>query len=232
MIRWTQLDSAVAPDGGELRLMQRGAEFSIMVGAEELMNSRRGGSEIALATLACARLHGREAPRLLIGGLGMGFTLRAALGALGPKARITVAEIAPEVVRWARGPLAEVFQASLDDPRVEVVERDVGALLSPADAAYDAVLLDVDNGPDGLVRQGNDRLYSPSGLGAARRALKPGGVLAVWSASPNQAFVRRLRDAGFAVEIVPMQFSALIPDQNAYLTVPCTVRRAPYQHQL
>ena len=200
MIRWTQLAVAVAPDGAELKLMQRGSEFSIMVGAEELMNSRRGGSEVALATLACARLRDREAPRLLIGGLGMGFTLRAALGEVGAGARITVAELVPEVVSWARGPLAEVFQASLDDPRVDVVEGDVGALIAQAPSTFDAVLLDVDNGPGGLVRPGNDGLYGAPGLAAARRALRPGGVLAVWSASPSPSFVRRLRDAGFDVE--------------------------------
>lgn len=203
MIRWTQLASAAAPGGEELRLMQRGSEFSIMVGPNELMNSRRGGSETALGLAACRSLRGRAAPHLLIGGLGMGFTLRAALSELGPQARITVAELVPEVVSWARGALAGVFDASLEDRRVCIFEGDVGALIGCGRSTYDAVLLDVDNGPEGLVRSANDRLYDQGGLVAARRALKPGGVLAVWSASHNAPFKRRLAKAGFDVSEVP-----------------------------
>ena len=200
VIRWVQLGSAPTPDGeGELRLMQRGAEFSIMFGGNELMNSRLGGSEAAMATLACERLVARGAPRLLIGGLGMGFTLRAALTELGPDARVTVAELVPEVVVWARGPLAGVFGGSLDDPRVEIVENDVAGLIASARREYDAILLDVDNGPGGLVSQANDSLYTSAGLAIAARALKPGGVLAVWSAGPDDVFSRRLRQAGYAV---------------------------------
>lgn len=198
MIRWVQLASARAPDGADLRLMRRGAEFSIMVGTEELMNSRRGGSETALGELACRGLHAAAAPRVLIGGLGMGFTLRAVLAAVRPEAAVTVAELVPEVVAWARGPLADVFDGSLDDPRVTLVEGDVAASIRAAGAAYDAVILDVDNGPDGLVRSENDGLYGASGLQAARRALRPGGVLAVWSADRDAAFTRRLAAAGFS----------------------------------
>ncbi len=179
--------------------MQRGAEFSIMIGGNELMNSRLGGSEAALGALACVRLVGRASPRLLIGGLGMGFTLRAALAGLAADARITVAELAPAVVAWAQGPLAEVFGDSLSDPRVEISEGDVGKLIGSARAAYDAILLDVDNGPGGLVSPMNDGLYSPAGLAAAARALRPGGVLAVWSCAPDEGFVRRLRRAGYEV---------------------------------
>ena len=200
MIRWVELGVTAAPGGAELKLMRRGDEFSITVGGGELMNSRRGGSETALGEIACAQIRGAAAPRVLIGGLGMGFTLRAALQALGPDAEVTVAEIVPEVVGWARGPLAPVFGASLDDPRTRVVEADVGALIGAARAAYDAIVLDVDNGPDGLVRAANDGLYDAGGLRSALRALKPGGVLAVWSASPDAAFGRRLTQAGFTVE--------------------------------
>ena len=200
MIRWTELAAAQAPGGVELKLMRRGDELAITVGANELMNSRLGGSERALAALACARLGDRPAARVLIGGLGMGFTLRAALEALDPDARVTVAELVPEVADWARGPLAEVFGACLDDPRVELVVADVAVLIAAGQGAWDAVLLDVDNGPDGLVSPANDGLYGPAGLAAAHRALRPGGVLAVWSAAPSAPFMRALERAGFEVE--------------------------------
>ncbi len=179
--------------------MQRGAEFSIMGGGNELMNSRLGGSEAALATLACDRLRNRGAPSLLIGGLGMGFTLRAALSGLGPDARVAVAELVPAVVAWARGPLADLFADSLTDPRVEIVEADVAGLIASACSDYDAILLDVDNGPGGLVSQANDGLYASAGLKAAAQALRPGGVLAVWSAAPDEGFGRRLGQAGYTV---------------------------------
>jgi spermidine synthase len=132
----------------------------------------------------------------------MGFTLRAALGALGPTARIVVAELVPAVVAWARGPMAEVFGTSLTDPRVSIREADVGQLIGAERSAYDAILLDVDNGPEGLTRKTNDALYDMKGLGAARAALRPGGVLAVWSSKPNPKFTWRLRKAGFAAEEV------------------------------
>jgi spermidine synthase len=199
MIPREPIDSADVPGGGQLRLVRRGSEYSIMLGTNELMNSRLSGSEEALATMACERIAGTKAPRVLIGGLGMGFTLRAALGCLGRDARLVVAELVPAVVRWAREPMAELFAGSLDDPRVEVVEEDVGALISRG-AGWDAVLLDVDNGPDGLSRPENDRLYDEAGLARAFAALRPGGVLAVWSSGPDERFTRRLRRTGFAVE--------------------------------
>lgn len=203
MIPWVHIDTAEIPGGdGSLRLKRRGAEFSIMLGDNELMNSRLSGSEQALATLCCERLAARPAPRFLIGGLGMGFTLRAALGQLGPQAEIVVAELVPAVVAWARGPMAEVFSGSLDDSRVKIREADVGAVIGEARGAFDAILLDVDNGPDGLTRASNDRLYSPAGLRTAHDALRPGGLLAVWSSGPDAAFTRRLKTAGFAVEEV------------------------------
>ncbi|MFB9981518.1 spermidine synthase [Mesorhizobium kowhaii] len=203
MIPWVQLDSAKTPDGGqELRLKRRGSEFSIMLGTNELMNSRLSGSEEALAKLSCQRIAGHRQPRILIGGLGMGFTLRAALAELGNDAGIVVAELVPAVVAWARGAMAEVFGDCLDDPRVTVQESDVSQLIRSEPAAWDAILLDVDNGPQGIVHKSNDALYSLQGLGAARTALKPGGVLAVWSQGPDSGFTRRLKQAGFVVEEV------------------------------
>jgi spermidine synthase len=203
VIPWTLVDTAPVPGGGgELRLMRRGAEFSIVLGQNELMNSRRGGSEAALAAIACERICARKRPRILIGGLGMGFTLRAALAALGPDARVVVAELVPAVVAWARNAMVEVFGDSLTDPRVSVREADVGDLIRTGRSRYDAILLDVDNGPEGLTRQSNDRLYDLEGLSAARAVLRPGGVLAVWSSGPNPNFARRLRTAGFDVDEV------------------------------
>ncbi|PBB19326.1 hypothetical protein [Mesorhizobium sp. WSM4313] len=201
MIPWVQLDSARTPDGGqELRLKRRGAEFSIMLGTNELMNSRLSGSEEALARLSCQRIAGRERPSILIGGLGMGFTLRAALAALDRNAAVTVAELVPAVVDWARGPMSGIFGGCLDDPRVTIREADVGQVIGAEKAAWDAILLDVDNGPEGIVYEGNDTLYGAAGLAAARAALRPGGVLAVWSQGPDSGFTRRLKHAGFAVE--------------------------------
>jgi len=194
------IDTAAVPEGGELRLFQRGAEFSIMLGANELMNSRLSGSEEALAALACERLPDAPQHRLLIGGLGMGFTLRAALSGLEADAIVRVVELVPAVVAWARGPMATIFQGCLEDPRVRIAEGDIAGAIAEFPSAWDAILLDVDNGPDGLSRIGNGRLYGPAGLAAARRALRPHGVLAIWSAAPDRAFARRLGEAGFAVE--------------------------------
>ncbi|HEY0330569.1 MAG TPA: spermidine synthase [Rhodopseudomonas sp.] len=208
MIPWSLLDSALIPGGGELRLLRRGAEFSIRLDGNELMNSRLGGSEEALATLAFARLAGapsKASPRILIGGLGMGFTLRAVLAALPPDAAIEVAELVPAVIDWARGAMAEVFGDSLADPRVRIITGDVGAAIRAGRLRYDAILLDVDNGPDGLSRTANDALYDAAGLRAAQQALRDGGVLAVWSSGPDPAFTRRLRQAGFAVEELPVR---------------------------
>ncbi|WP_411289004.1 spermidine synthase [Phenylobacterium sp.] len=206
MIPWVQLDTATMPGGGgELRLMRRGAEYSIMSGSIELMNSRLSGSEEALASLACARIGDRPSPHILIGGLGMGFTLRAALADLPDQGRVTVAELVPAVAAWARGPMAEIFAGSLADPRVTLRETDVAGLIREGRAAWDAIALDVDNGPQGLSRAANDGLYTLEGLHAARRALRPGGVLAVWSSAPDRAFTQRLGKAGFAVEEHPVR---------------------------
>ena len=192
MIPWAELDRTALPQGGELRLMRRGHEFSIKLGVAELMTSRLFASEAALATLAAEKLRERPKPRVLIGGLGMGFTLRAALCEFGAGARIVVAELVPAVVRWARGPMAELFAGCLDDQRVELVEADVAELIRAAKSPYDAILLDVDNGPEGMTQSANDYLYSPRGLAAARAALRPGGVLAVWSQGPDRAFAHEV----------------------------------------
>ena len=205
MIPWEHLAAAQIPDGGELRLMRRGAELSIMSGSTELMNSRLSGSEKALASLAIERLGGRSKPQSLIGGLGMGFTLRAALADLPKEAAVVVAELVPAVVAWARGPMAGLFEGCLDDPRVSVREADVALVIGEARGGFDAILLDVDNGPGGLNREANDGLYSPAGLAAAKRALRPGGVLAVWSGGRDDGFTRRLRSAGYAAEEVQVR---------------------------
>jgi spermidine synthase len=203
MIPWEKLDTAGVPGtDDELRLMRRGREFSIMLGTNELMNSRLSGSEAALATLAAKKIEKVAKPHMLIGGLGMGFTLRAALAVLGSKAQIVVAELVPSVVAWARGPMAEIFGDSLSDARVSIREADVSEIIRAHHLKFDAILLDVDNGPEGLTRKANDALYSPAGLDAARAALRPGGVLAVWSSGPNAPFTKRIRAAGFDVNEV------------------------------
>jgi spermidine synthase len=201
MIPWELLDTAEMPgEGGQLRLLRRGTEFVIRLGHTELMNSRLSGSEEALAALTCERLVDARRARVLVGGLGMGFTLRAAQRVLGPGARIDVAELVPAVVAWARGPLAPVFGESLADPRVTMVVGDVMDRIRAAPKTYDAILLDVDNGPEGLTRAANDALYDVRGLVDAYAALRPGGVLSVWSAAPDRTFAPRLKRAGFAVE--------------------------------
>jgi spermidine synthase len=201
MVPWVLIDSASVPGGThQLRLMQRGDEFSIRLGSTELMNTRLFGSEEALAVLTAARLRDLSAPDVLIGGLGMGFTLRAALTAFSERAHITVAELVPGVIAWAKGPLGSVFGNCLSDPRVTLVEGDVRLLIAVAEPRFDAILLDVDNGPEGLTRSRNDALYDQRGLRKAFFALRPGGVLGVWSAGPDPGFLRRLGEAGFNVE--------------------------------
>ena len=203
MIPWQLLDSAPIPGNDRsLSLYQRGGEFSIRIDGREVMNSAVHGSEEALAELALVRIVGRSRPRVLIGGLGLGFTTAAALRQLGAGGRVVVAELVPAVVKWNRAPLGQPAGHPLQDPRVTVREGDVASLLGTEHQAYDAVLLDVDNGPEDLTRRGNHWLYTRAGLEAASKALRPGGVLAVWSAGPDRAFSQRLRRAGFEVEEV------------------------------
>lgn len=195
------LATAQIPGGETLTLVSHGRDFIIMLGREELMGTRMRFSEEQLARLTIKQLAVPD-PRVLIGGYGMGFTYRAALQEIGAKGRVVVGEVVPEILDWARGPLAELTGDTLDDPRGSVVLGDVADAIDEAGEGerYDAILLDVDNGPDGLVRAGNDRLYSRTGLAKARDALSSGGVLAIWSAAPDPAFTRRLKSAGFDVE--------------------------------
>ena len=202
MIPRELIGTAQVPGGEELRLFRHGRDFMIVLDRNELMNTRMSGSEEALATLAWERIAPRARPHVLIGGLGMGFTLRAALKVLPADGAITVVELVPEILEWARGPMAEVAAGCLDDPRVMVVRADVAQFISGAADEYDAILLDVDNGPDGLVREDNNVLYSGTGLREAKRALTPRGVLAIWSADPDPAFMRRLQKTGFDVDEV------------------------------
>lgn len=216
MARFELLGHASIPgQAGELRLLRRDNEFSIRIAGKpgELMNSRLHGSEDALATLPCERLKHREKPRVLIGGLGMGFTLAAALKTLGSEAEVVVAELVPEVVEWNRGPLGAVAGNPLSDPRTRIHLGDVGELLKQNNSAYDAIMLDVDNGPEGLTQKANDWLYSPKGLAAAQRALRPDGILAVWSAGAAPEFTDRLARLGFAVD--PITVRAHRPGKGA-----------------
>ena len=205
MIARELLGTAQVPGGEELKLYSHDRDFMIVLGHNELMSTRRSGSEIALAVQSCERIKGRKHPRILIGGYGMGFTLRAALEAWGSDAEITVAELVPEIITWARGPMAELMAGCLDDPRVQLTVGDVADVIEACPDTYDAILLDVDNGPDGLVREDNNRLYSRFGLRAARAALRPGGVLAVWSVTKDPEFRARLQKARLDVDEVSVR---------------------------
>ena len=203
---WVIIDRTTVPgDGGEMTLLQRTHEYTINVKKEELMNSRLHGSEDALAELTCSKLAKRRRPRVLVGGLGMGYTLAAALKYLGPQANVVVAELVPAVIKWNRTHLADLAGRPLEDKRVTVREGDVGNVIKEKAGEYDAILLDVDNGPEGLTHAGNDRLYKQGGLAAAKAALRPGGVLAVWSAHTDKAFTKRLRASGFNIQEVPVR---------------------------
>ena len=199
------LGTAAVPGGQELRLYRRGGDFMIVLDRNELMSSRMSGSEKALALMTLERLGKRAGLHMLIGGYGMGFTLRAALAEMDAKAQITLAELVPEIIEWARGPMVDLAAGCLDDPRVRLVMDDVAHVIAAGHGSYDAILLDVDNGPDGLTADANDRLYTNAGLSSAMRALKPGGILAIWSAGSDAAFTRRLQNAGFAVEEVAVK---------------------------
>ncbi len=209
MNAWELLDSeeiampsGAAPGPSVMALMRRGHEYVIRVDGRELMSNSAHASEEALAELACARIRGREGARVLIGGLGMGFTLAAALGALGEGDRVVVAELVPAVVRWNRGPLGPLAGNPLADRRAEVRVCDVAELIREPESPWAAILLDVDNGPSGLTRFTNNWLYTRAGLDAAHAALEPGGVLGVWSAFPDDGFTRRMKRAGFETEVV------------------------------
>jgi spermidine synthase len=205
LIPWEVCGRERTSNGRELVLYRRGAEFVIRVGSQDLMWSGSSFSEEEMARVAIARLRPRRAPRVLIGGLGMGFTTRAALDALPADAHVIVAEIVPAVVAWNQGPLAHLAGRPLLDPRTRVEMADVGRVIADARERFDAILLDVDNGPRGLTRKSNQRLYGEVGLDSARRALRPGGILAVWSASASPAFEAQLRKAKFQTDTVKVR---------------------------
>lgn len=199
---WELLGRTATPAGDEMTLMRRGVEYVIFASGKPLMSSRMHGSEEALATRGCAHLATREAPHVLVGGLGMGFTLRATLDHVPPGATVVVAELVPGVVAWNDGPLASLAGRPLSDPRVRVEVGDVVAVLRRSAGHFDAVLLDIDNGPDAFTTTGNQWLYGNAGVTMLREALTPGGMVAVWSAWEDRKFEQRLRWAGFAVEVV------------------------------
>jgi spermidine synthase len=208
MRHWTLLGEAPIPGTGKSLALYQGKDdfFIRLTGARgagpELMNTRKHGSEDALGALPCKRLANPANARVLIGGLGMGFTLAAALEAVGQDAEVTVAELIPEVVEWNRGPLGERSGRPLDDPRTRVYVGDVAKLLRRSPARFDVIALDVDNGPEGLTRESNNWLYSMAGIDCARKALRAGGVLAYWSAAPDRDFSDTLRCCGLRAEEV------------------------------
>jgi spermidine synthase len=198
---WELLGQTCTPDGADMRLIRRGGEYVILANGKSLMSSRMHGSEEALATLACRRARTVARPCVLVGGLGMGFTLRATLDLLPPAATVVVAELVPAVVEWNRGPLGPLAEHPLNDRRVRVDTGDVAATLGSSPGAFDAVVLDVDNGPVAFTTSNNAGLYSDRGLAAVRGALKAGGVVAVWSAWDDRKFEQRLRYGKFTVEV-------------------------------
>jgi spermidine synthase len=202
MPNWTLLGEAPIPGTEQLMYLYKGKDdFSIKLArGQELMNTRKHGSEDALGELPCRRISNPRGARVLIGGLGMGFTLAAALKSLGPEAEVTVAELIPEVVEWNRGPLGECSGRPLEDPRTRIYIGDVARLLKQNTAYYDVIALDVDNGPEGLTRSSNDWLYNLMGVATAQSALKPGGVLAYWSAAPDPGFLDLLKSCGLLVD--------------------------------
>jgi spermidine synthase len=198
---WELLGQTQTPDGSDMTLMRRDHEIVILANGKPLMSSRMHGSEEALAVSACRHARTLEDPCVLVGGLGMGFTLRATLDVLPPSAIVVVAELVPAVVEWNRGPLGPLAEHPLKDRRVRVEVADVAETLGASRGRFDAVLLDVDNGPAAFTAPDNAGLYDDRGLSAARAALKAGGVLAVWSAWDDRRFEQRLRHGGFTVEV-------------------------------
>ncbi len=218
MIPWEEVDRAEVPGGeGEVILRRRGTEFSIRTATTELMNSRLHGSEDALAELTCSRITRKTGQTILVGGLGMGYTLAAALQHSGGDTLITVAELIPAVVRWNREHLGHLAGKPLDDCRVVIQQEDVAETISRKKSAWDAILLDVDNGPDGLTRKANDRLYGVTGLKSMFLALRPGGILAIWSSGADEQFTRRLKQCKFQTEIVTVR--ARKPGKGARHTI-------------
>ena len=194
-----KIATAQTPDGGEMMLYQHGRDFSITVNGQDLMHSRQHESELELARLGCAHLAGGKAPKILIGGLGMGYTLRQALDMLDPRAQVVVGELLGDVVEWNRAFFGDLNGQPLEDERVALKTGDIFELISSSKSGFDAILLDVDNGPDAMTDSGNRRLYSREGIGACRRALRKQGCLAVWSAEPSKKFEQLLMGCSFQV---------------------------------
>lgn len=206
MVPWKKLGRGAVPgDGPDLVLYSRGEEYSIRVGAVELMNSRVYSREDALSKRGCDQVRDRKRARVLIGGLGMGYSTITALESLGPDAEVVVAELVPDIVRWNREVFGHLAGHPLNDRRTTLREADVASVIREQKGAYDAILLDVDNGPEGLTRRSNDWLYSDTGIGYARDALRPGGVLGYWSAATDRAFVKRLHRASLLVDEIEVR---------------------------
>lgn len=203
MKKWTQLEKAATPDGGVIALFEHDGSYTIRLNGMDLMSTRRYASEEDLATLTCQLLSKKQGARVLIGGLGCGFTLRAALAALGPDAQVVQAELIPAVVVWNRNPVYHLAADALADKRTQVVERDVAEVIRQNPARFDAILLDVDNGPSGLTTDSHgplSRLYGEAGLCECKRALRPGGCLGVWSAQAAPGFAKLMDELGFTIE--------------------------------
>jgi spermidine synthase len=201
MKKWTLVDKTLTPDGKTISLHEHDGSYAIRVDGAQLMSTRRHGSEERLAELACAHVRGVRGARVLIGGLGFGFTLKAALSAVAPDATVVMAEILAAVIAWNSNPAFHLAADALADPRVIVRQQDVGEAIREARGSFDSIILDVDNGPAALSTVGNDRLYHHAGLQMARTALRPGGCVAFWSAAADPAFERRMIHAGFTVEV-------------------------------
>lgn len=201
MKKWTTLDTALMPDGKTISLYEHDGSYSVRVGGAELMSTRRHASEEKIAELACARVKGISGRRVLIGGLGLGFTLKAALSVLPRDAAVVVAEILSAVIGWNRNPDFPLAADAMADRRVTVLQKDVGEIIRESRCTFDCIILDVDNGPAALSTEGNGRLYTANGLQSIRTALRPGGCVAVWSAAPDSAFEKLLARAGFVVDV-------------------------------
>lgn len=201
MKKWTLVDKTLAPDGKTIALYEHDCTYAIRVDGAELMSTRQHGSEERIAELACAHVRGKRRARVLIGGLGFGFTLKAALSAVAADATVVMAEIRAAVIAWNSNPAYHLAADAMADPRVIVRQQDVAEVIREARGVFDSIILDVDNGPAALSAVGNDRLYDSAGLRMARSALRPAGCVAFWSAAPDQAFERRMIHAGFTVEV-------------------------------
>jgi len=201
MKKWTAVETALMPDGKTISLNEHDGNYFIRVDGADLMSTRRHASEERVAELACAHVAAIRGSRVLIGGLGFGFTLKAALSALSADATVVMVEILAAVVAWNRNPSFNLAARALADPRVIVLQRDVGEVIRESQGSFDSIILDVDNGPAALSTVSNHRLYDSEGLHRARAALRPGGCVAIWSAAADPAFEKRMTRVGFDVDV-------------------------------